>query len=292
MNRARIALSRRLRVRLQRGLLYVVAVGGSLVMMIPFIWAVLTSLKELPQIWRYPPEWIPRPVVWRNYIEAWTHQPFGLFLKNTSIITFVGLVGEILTSAAVAYGFARFRFPGRDVLFLVVLSTMMLPMQVTMIPIYLIMRALGWIDTFMPLIVPAYLGGGAFNIFLMRQFFMTIPLSLNEAARVEGCSSLRAFWSIMLPLCKPALAAVGVLGFIRRWNDFLYPLIYLNSKEKFTLALGLRFFQTMVGEDSLGLARIELLMAASVAVALPCVVLFFFAQRYFVSGIALSGMKQ
>ena len=186
---------------------------------------------------------------------------------------------------SVAYGFARFRFPGKDVLFLIMISTMMIPVQVTMIPTFILFKYIGWIDTFLPLIVPTFFGGGAFNIFLMRQFFLTIPFELDEAAKIDGCNYLQTFYIILMPLVKPALVTVSIFGFVYNWNDFLNPLIYLNSSSNYTLALGLQTFTTMYGTDY------NLMMAASTIVLLPILIVFFFGQRYFIEGVATSGLK-
>jgi ABC-type glycerol-3-phosphate transport system permease component len=220
-----------------------------------------------------------------NYIKAWTAKPFTKFTINTIFITFFCIVGQVLSASVVAFAFSRIEWPGRNLIFFVVLATMMLPPQVTMIPTFLIFRKLGWIDTFLPLIVPSFLGGGAFFIFLFRQFFMSLPRELDEAARVDGCSSFRIYWNVLMPLCKPIVATIAVFSFIAHWNDFLSPLIYLNSSEKFTLALGLRFFQGTYNTD------MHLLMAASTLVLIPVIIVFFVAQKHFVKSIVLSGMK-
>jgi ABC-type glycerol-3-phosphate transport system permease component len=222
---------------------------------------------------------------WANYTEAWTSAPFNRFLINTLIVTISCIIGEILSCTLVAYSFARLRWPGRDVLFVVVLATMMLPRPVTMIPVFLLFRTFHWINTLLPLIVPTYFAVSGFYIFLLRQFLLTIPFELEEAARVDGASSFTILWRIMVPLCKPILAAIAVFAFIANWNEFLTPLIYLSSIEKQTLALGLRVFQGTYG------SYLNLLMAASTVVLLPVLVIFFIAQRYFVRSITLTGMK-
>jgi multiple sugar transport system permease protein len=222
---------------------------------------------------------------WENYPDAWTARPFFQFTLNTLTITLLGIVGQVLSASLVAFGFARLRFPGRSLLFMLVLATMLLPSQVTMMPQFLIYRALGWIDTFLPLVVPAYLGGGAFFIFLFRQFFMTLPRELDESARLDGASSLRVYASILMPLCRPIVTTVAVFSFINHWNEFMAPLIYLNSPEKMTLAIGLRVFQ---GEYA---TYQHLLMAAATLALIPIIVIFFFAQKQFVRSIVLSGLK-
>jgi multiple sugar transport system permease protein len=226
---------------------------------------------------------------WSNYAKAWAPKAFDVtfnrFLVNTLIITLTSILGVLLSSTFVAYGFSRFKFPGRDPLFLVMVSTMMIPAQVTMIPTFMLFKYLGWIDTFWPLIIPTFFGGGAFNIFLMRQFFMTIPYELDDAAKIDGCNYFQIFWTILLPLVKPAMATTAIFGFVYNWNDFMNPLIYLNSTSNYTLALGLQTFTTMYGTDY------NLMMAASTIVLLPILLIFFFGQRFFIEGVATSGLK-
>jgi len=244
-----------------------------------------TSLTDASRVIVKNREWIPHPVVWSNYKKALTVLPFHLFLKNTLIITICCIIGQLLSASLVAFGFSRMRFPGRDALFILVLSTMMLPAQVTQIPTFILFTHLRWIDTLKPLIVPAFFGGGAFFIFLLRQFFMTIPSELEDAARIDGCSPFGIYCNVALPLSKPALATVAVFSFMHHWNDFMGPLIYIQSMENKTLALGLNSFKGLHGTEY------HLLMAASVSVLLPVLVIFFCAQKYFVRGIVLSGLK-
>jgi multiple sugar transport system permease protein len=227
----------------------------------------------------------PLNPVWSNYSEALTVLPFGVFLGNTLIVSIMCVIGQTLSASLVAFAFARLKFKGRDPLFLLVLATMMLPSQVTMIPTFILFTIPGWIDSLKPLIVPAFFGGGAFFIFLLRQFFLTIPGELEDAARIDGCNSFGIYRHVILPLSKPALTAVALLSFIAHWNDFLGPLIYTQSEEKKTLALGLNAFKGLHGTEY------HLLMAASVAVLFPIVVLFFFSQKYFVEGVVTSGVK-
>jgi ABC-type glycerol-3-phosphate transport system permease component len=288
---ARAATGQRARTgrRLGRALLYVVAVATSLLFLAPFYWTVASSLKHVTEIFLFPPTWAPAVPQWDNYAEVWRRVPFGIFTLNSITITTLSLLGTMLTSSLVAYSFARFRYPGRDVFFMVTLSTMMLPYEVTLIPQYLLFNQLGWLDTFLPLIVPYWFGGNAFSIFLMRQFFLTIPRELDDAARIDGANFLRIFWSVLLPLSGPILATLAVIGFINHWNDFLGPLIYLDTRTNFTIALGLRYFQNVAGLG--GEPMHHLLMAASVTFTLPCIVIFFLAQRHFVRGIVLSGVK-
>ncbi|MGQ9554232.1 MAG: carbohydrate ABC transporter permease [Anaerolineae bacterium] len=264
---------------------YALLIAGSVIMLLPFLWMLSTSLKTASDTFTYSPTWIPRPVHWQNYTESLSAMLFPILLKNTLQVTIYSLVGCLLTGTIVAFGFARMRFPGRDFLFLVLLATMMLPGQVTMIPVYIIFKWLRWIDTLQPLWVRAFLGGGAFYIFLMRQFFMTLPRELDEAAAMDGCSTLGVLWRILLPLSKPALATVAIFTFMGSWNDFMTALIYVNSIPKMTLALGLHIFQGAY------YTQWNYLMAASLVVMLPCLILFFLAQNYFIQGIALTGMK-
>ncbi|MBV7330587.1 carbohydrate ABC transporter permease [Chloroflexi bacterium TSY] len=265
-------------------LIYAILIAGACVTLAPLAWMISTSLKKRSAVFRFPPEWIPDPVLWTNYPEALTLLPFGTFFVNTVIITFLAVLGELVSSSVVAYSFARLRWKGRNLLFIIVLATMMLPRQVTLIPVFIIFRNLDWINTFRPLIVPSWFGI-PFFIFLLRQFYMTIPFDLDDAAAIDGCSRFGVFWRIVLPLSKPALAAVAIFSFQFHWNDFFQPLIYLFDKEKFTLALGLRFFQGNYGTDW------HYLMAASLVVMLPVILVFFFAQKIFIQGVVYTGFK-
>ena len=287
--RGRAMGSARLRKQLGTALIYLAVIVTALMFSLPFVWTAGSSLKPLTELYIFPPTLWPTEIRWANYPDVFRIAPFGRFIWNTVIITALAMFGQILSSAAVAYGFSRFRFPGRDGLFFLVLSTMMLPWQVTIVPTFLLFRYLGWINTFMPLIVPSYFGGGAFNIFLLRQFFMTIPRDLDEAAKIDGASSVRIFWNILLPLAKPALASVAIFAFIQHWNEFIAPLIFLNSPDKFTVSIGLRYFVSNPFESDE--PREAILMAASLIVALPPLVLFFSAQKYFVQGIVTTGIK-
>ncbi len=269
--------------------LYTIAIVTGIAFSLPFFWTISSSLKPITEIYLFPPTLWPQEIRWENYRDVFTIAPFARFIWNTVVVTGLAMLGQILSAAAVAYGFSRFRFPGRDMLFFVVLSTMMLPWQVTIVPTFLLFRYLGWINTFLPLIVPSFFGGGAFYIFLLRQFFMTIPRDLDEAAKLDGASSVRIFWNIVLPLSKAALATVAIFSFIQHWNEFIGPLIFLNSTEKFTLSIGLRYFVSNPFESDE--PREAILMAASLIVALPPLALFFMAQKYFVQGIVTTGLK-
>ena len=230
-------------------------------------------------------QWYPKPFTWENVVRAWNTVPFATYYRNTFIIEFWTLLGTTISASMIAYAFARLRWPGRDFFFLILLGTIMLPQQVTVIPQYIIFRQLGWIDTWYPLIVPAFLGGSPFYIFLLRQFMRGIPWELTEAARLDGCRELRIYWSIILPLCRGAVAAVAIFAFVATWNDFINPLIYLQSDDKKTVALGLMSFTSQYGTDVTAL-----LAAASLAV-IPPILLFLFAQRYFIAGITFTGSK-
>jgi ABC-type glycerol-3-phosphate transport system permease component len=277
-----------------RTLLYLVVAIGAIASMMPFFWTVVSSGKTINELYRYPPSlWPESPQFVANYVEVWNVVPFGRWMVNTAWVTFWALIGGTLSAAIVAYGFSRFRFPGRELFFFVTLATMMLPVEVTLIPTYLLFNELKWLDTYYPLIIPAWFGGGAFNIFLMRQFMLGIPFDLDEAAKIDGASSWRVLWQIILPLCKPALATLATLGFIANWNNFLGPLIFLKTESMYTVAVGLRYLQSAVAGGSAVVSRPQdhLLMAAALMVALPCLILFFVGQKYFVQGIVTTGIK-
>ena len=276
---------KRRRETLQQAFSLIVLSLGGILFLLPFLWMVSTSLKSPEEVLRFPPTWIPETVRWDNYSIALSKMDFWTQLRNTLIIVYANLVGQLFSASLVAFGFARLKFPGRDALFFLMLSTMMLPGVATLIPIYILYKNLGWIDTFLPLTLPAFFGGGAFFIFLLRQFFLTLPKEMEEAARIDGASSWDVFWRIFLPLSKPALATVAIFSFMAHWNDFVGPLIYLRSPRNYTLALGLQTFQGLYSTDY------QYLMAASIVVVSPVILLFFLAQRYFVQGIVLTGMK-
>ena len=256
----------------------------SVVMAMPFLWMLSTSLKAEYQVLLYPPRWIPSPIQWQNFGDVFVKAPFVVWFGNTLLITGVSLVGTLFTASLVAYGFSRIQFWGRNFLFFLLLSTMMLPDVVTLIPTFILFSRLGWVDTFLPLIVPYFFGGTPFYIFLIRQYLTTIPFDLEEAAFIDGASTFTVFWRIILPLAKPVLGTVGLFSFLSNWNDFMRPMIYLNSPEKKTLAVGLRYFQSQWGTEW------ALMMAAATIMIVPVLIVFFFTQRYFVKGIALSGL--
>jgi ABC-type glycerol-3-phosphate transport system permease component len=280
-------IGQRGRRRLGQVTAYLLLILGGIVMMVPFVWLVSSSLKSPEDIFLMPPQWIPAHPRWSNYEEVMSKLPFLTYLKNTLIIAFGALAGQLLTSTVCAFSFARLRWPGRDPIFAVLLATIMVPYTVTLIPTFILFKHFGWLDTFLPLIVPYWFGGGPFYVFLLRQFFRTIPMELDESARLDGASSWRIFSEIVLPLSKPAIAVVAVFGFLSHWNDFFGPLVYLNSPGHRTLALGLAALQGLAwGRD-----MTHLVMAVSVIMVAPIIVLFFFAQRTFIEGIVLTGIK-
>ncbi|MGH2532585.1 MAG: carbohydrate ABC transporter permease [Thermomicrobiales bacterium] len=252
----------------------------------PFLWMLSTALKPAQQIFEL--NWIPDPIVWGNFRDALQSAPFGTYFKNSAIITGLSALGAVISSSLVAYSFARLRWPGRDLWFALVLATMMLPGIVTLIPQYILFAELGWVNTFRPLIVPGWLASDAFYVFLLRQFFRGIPMELSEAAKIDGASELRIWWQIVMPLSKPALAAVAIFSFNGAWGDYLKPLIYLSTENNYTLQLGLTTFQQAAG----GLPRWDWMMAASLVVMLPVVILFFLGQKYFIEGVTLTGIKR
>jgi multiple sugar transport system permease protein len=257
----------------------------AIVLIAPLVWLISTSLKEPGAIFILPPRWIPDPIRWQNYPEALTSQPFARYFLNTMIITLLATLGTVLTASMAAYGFARLRFPLRSFWFGLMISTLMLPSIVTLVPTFILFRSLKWIDTFYPLIVPFWFGGGPFFIFLLRQFFLTIPLELDEAARIDGASNYRIYWQIILPLAKPGLATVMIFSIINHWNEFVLPLIYLHSTDKWTMAIGLQGFSDLYS------TQWHWLMAASTVMVLPLIILFFSAQRYYLEGIHMTGIS-
>jgi len=269
---------------LRRVTLYVIIGAGGFLLMAPLLWMVSTSLKPMKQLYVWPPVWIPDPIEWHNYPDAWQQRTWALFYKNTSIITASCIVGILLSCSIAAYAFARLQFPGRNVIFIALLGTMMLPSQVTMIPLYMFFAKLKWVNTFRPLIIPSWFGHGFF-IFMLRQFFMTIPRELDDAARIDGCSYLGIFWRILLPLSKPALGIAAVFTFTSNWNDFMKPLIYLYSQKRFTIQLGLRAYEHPTYHDEAAT------MAMTVVSLVPPLVVFFVAQRSLVRGVVLTGIK-
>lgn len=268
----------------RRWLVLAVLWGVAILFLIPFLWMLSSSLKPNYQMFETPPRWIPNPPRWENYSEALTILPFDLYVRNTALITLLTIIGHLTSCTLIAYAFARLRAPGRDLLFVVMLATMMLPYPVTMTPLYVLFNRLGWINTILPLTAPAFLGS-PFYIFLMRQFFLTIPRDFEDAARIDGANTLQIIARIMAPMALPALATVTIFTFQATWNDFLAPLIYLQKPELYTVTLGLQFFRSTYTTNW------AYLMAASLVTTLPVIIVFFAAQRYFIEGITLTGVK-
>lgn len=264
---------------------HIVLIAGAIAFLFPLIWMLSTALKPLPETTKIPPTMIPSKFMWSNYKHATTAIPFWKYAKNTLIVCFLTVTGTLISSTLVAYGFARIPWKGREVLFYCVLATMMIPFPVIMAPMFIIFGKLGWIGSLKPLWVPSF-GAAAFNIFLMRQFFRTIPAELTEAAKIDGCSELGILIKIILPLSKPVLLVVALFQFIASWNDFLGPLVYLTREDNYTLALGLQFFQSQHGGTYW-----NYLMAASSLIVLPIIIIYFFAQKAFIEGISLTGLK-
>ena len=268
--------------------IYALLMLGGAVILVPFFWMLSTSLKAANDLFTYPPEWIPHPALPRNYLDAWRALPFGRFLLNTVFMTVLAMFAEILTSSLVAYGFARFRFPWRNTLFVVLLSTMMLPGILTLIPKFLIWREVGRINTFSPMTVGAWFAWGPSFIFLLRQFFLTIPREIEEAALIDGASTFQVYRQIMLPLVKPALLAIAVLSFQANWNNFEGPVIYLNTLDKYPMVLGLQFYGATLSQSA---PKWNYMMAMAAVMAAPILLLFFLAQRYFIEGLTVGGVK-
>jgi multiple sugar transport system permease protein len=256
----------------------------ALTIIFPIFWMVITSLKQTGTELAFPPQWIPNPIVWRNYLVVFESLPFGRFLFNSVLIASLCTIGQLVVGSLVAFGFAQMRFPGRDILFLICLSSIMLPEATLLVPTFIMFSKFGWVDTILPLVVPAFFGGRAFYIFLARQFFRGIPQDLFDAARVDGCTNLQLWWKIALPLSKPMLITIGLLRFLAEWNDFMGPLLYLRSMENRTLAVGLFTFLTQYGGEW------NYLMAATTIMAIPLLIIFLFTQKYFVEGISTSGL--
>jgi multiple sugar transport system permease protein len=268
-----------------RATIWTVLLLGAILMMAPLMWMVSSSFKVEQRVFEFPPQLIPDPFCPQNYVDALTYKPFDVYLRNTTFLVVMHELAVILAASFCGYGFARLGFPGRDFWFIVVLSTMMVPYVVILVPQFVIFSRLQWVDTFLPLIVPPFFGGGAFNIFLMRQFFRTIPEELADAARIDGCNEFTIYSRIMMPLAKPALVTIAIFTFLGTWNDFMGPLLYITSPEKYTVSIGLATFRGVLR------TRWDLLMAASTAMTLPVLVVFFLAQGYFVQGVVLTGLK-
>ena len=276
--------SRKVRDYAWRTFVFVMLALVGILFLFPLFWMISTSLKVNEQVYTVPTVWIPDPIAWENYPNALSRMPFWLFLRNSIITSLFPVIGAVLSASVVAYAFSRVRWPGRDTWFIVLVASMMLPGQVTMIPVYVIYARLGWINTFLPLIVPWFFGG-AFYIFMLRQFFIGIPMELSDAARIDGCTHLGIWWRIIMPLSKPALTTVAIFTFMFTWNDFIGPLLYLSKENLYTLQVGLQYFR-----EQHQVAWQEL-MAASTVVLTPTLVIFFLGQRLFVEGVTLTGLK-
>jgi len=284
---ARSYLGTRRMNAIKKTLIYIIVTFLAVVILIPFFWMLSTALQQEGDIFAWPPKWIPDPPQWRNFADAWTAMPFTRYLGNTIFVVALGITAELASATLVAYGFARFRFPGSDFIFLVLLATMMLPFHVTLIPTFLIWQHFGLTGEFDPLVLRAWTAWGPFYIFLLRQFFLTIPKELDDAAEIDGANTFQTFFLIMLPQIRPALLAVAIFAFRGYWNDFLGPLIYLTDMDLYTMNVGMYFFMGGVNEAP----QWNYLMAMSIVIALPVVLLFFAAQRYFIEGITFTGLK-
>ena len=270
--------------RVKFTLAHICLIIASIFFLVPFIWLVSTSLKPITQIFSFPPEWIPSPFRWQNYLDAMEYIPFFTYLNNTVVITIISTIGVIISCPLVAYSFAKLQWKGRNVFFIITIAVMMIPGQVTMIPLFLLFNKIGWVGTPLPLIVPAFFGA-PFYIFLLRQFFMGLPDTLRDSAKIDGAGEFRIYWQIMLPLAKPAVLAVGLFQFMGSWTDFLGPLLYLTDETQYTLSLGLQQFQNQMGTEW------GLMMAVSTMMTLPIIIMFFFLQKTFIQGITFSGIK-
>jgi multiple sugar transport system permease protein len=273
--------------RLRRLSLHAIAIALGIILMLPFYWAVISSLKQMTEVRQIPIVWWPSTAQWQNYVDVWQVRFFPNWVWNSVFLTVVATTGTVVSSSLAGYAFARLRFPGRNLLFTLTLATLMLPSYVLLIPNYMLFWRLGWLNTYLPLTVP-YWFGSAFFIFLFRQFFMTLPIELDEAARIDGASYPRIFWSIALPLSLPVFGAAAIIEGINQWNSFLRPLIVLNQPQLYPLSVGIRYFVVNPGDN---LPKDHLLMAAAVMMTLPVIILFFLGQRSFVRGVVMSGIK-
>lgn len=259
----------------------------SLIMLVPFLWMLSTSFKEPQDIFTYPPQLIPPVFRFQNYVDVFSLIPFHRFYFNSVYISFVVVAGTVFFASLAGYAFAKIPFTGRNAVFLVLLSAMMIPHEVTAIPMFLFMRDLGWIDTHMPLILlPIFGASGVFGIFVMRQFFITVPTELEEAAMIDGCNRFRIYWQIMLPIARPGMATLTIFTFVTIWNEFFDPLIFINTRELMTLPLGLSLFTDEVGTSW------HYLMSATVMATVPLLIVFFMAQKRFIEGVAMTGLKE
>jgi len=277
--------SEKFKVKTGKTFIYLILIGFSIIYTIPLFWLISTSFKTPSQVFAVSTKWLPNPVAWGNYPEMMSVSPFFQYVRNTLIIVILNLGGALLINPLIAYSFARLRWPGRDIVFVITLGSMMIPFASMMVPLYVLFRHLGWVNTFKPLIVPIWCGQ-AYLIFLLRQFFLTIPLELSDAARIDGASQFGIYWRIIYPLAKPALAVVAIFQVVYDWNDFLAPLIWLNSQDKYTLAIGLQLFS---GSHA---TQWNLQMAYGVLMTIPMIGFFFFFAKYFIQGLTISGLKR
>lgn len=271
--------------RIDKAVIYVLLIAGSILCVLPLFWMVRSSFMTNVEIFMIPIRWIPKKFQWKNYRDVFTTLPFLTYYANSLKLVFFVVTGAVLTSSLCAYGLSRVNWRGRNIVFACIMGSMMLPAAVTIIPTFLMFRKIGLTNSLLPLIIPAWLGGGAFYIFLLRQFFMSIPRDMDEAAYIDGATHFQIYSRIILPLTKPALVVVGMFAFMNTWNDFLGPLIYLNSDKKYTVALGLQLF---IGSYR---AEWQLMMAAACLVVIPAIIVFMIGQRYLIEGITMTGVK-
>jgi multiple sugar transport system permease protein len=277
-------LTSRVFVYVEQAVLYALLIVISACFIVPFFWLLSCSFKQPSELFEVPVRWMPRTIQFENYIRMFTYFPFLRYLKNTLIIVFFNIAGSILSGSVIAYGFSCLNWKGRDKVFVIVLITMILPFQVVMVPLFILFQKIGWIGTFLPLTVTCFFGN-PFYIFLMRQFFLSLPKELNQAARIDGASEFRIFAQIAIPLSQPVLATVAIFAFLRTWNDFIGPLIFLASDKLYTLSIGAQMIRSNLQPNW------ELLMPLGVVMVLPVLIIFFLMQKYFIQGIAMSGIK-
>jgi ABC-type glycerol-3-phosphate transport system permease component len=275
---------RDVRARLGHSVVFILLAAASILFIAPVVWMFVSALK--PEVQILDGRWIPQTVEWSNFKDAWQEAPFGIYARNTVIVSAVSVAGSVLSSSLVAYSFARLRWPGRDFLFILVLATMLIPSIILFVPQFVLWSRLGFVDTWVPLTVPAWFGS-PFFIFLLRQFYRGIPNDLTDAARIDGAGELMIWWNIVMPLARPALTAVAIFAFTGAWEDFFNPLIYLSSESKFTLQLGLDVFEASGG----GIPQWNFLMAVGLIIMIPVLLMFFVGQRYFIEGVTLTGLK-
>lgn len=268
----------------QNGVWLLVVCALAFAVMLPFIWMIVTSLKSPTEVFAYPPTWIPKEFQWSNYVEMWNKAPFGRYFMNSTIVAICVTIGQLTSCVLAAFAFARMEFKGKNVMFMIFLSTTMISSQVTLVPTYLVMRTLNWIDSYQALIVP-FLANG-FGVFMLRQSFRTIPKELEEAAKLDGCSRFRFLWQILIPLSKPILASQALFAFMGNWNSYQWPLIITNQDSMRTLQIGLRYFVSGEGSTQWGIY-----MAAALVVTLPVIIIYFLVQKTFVESMASTGLK-